>query len=456
MTDQAEEGDKNKKKIRGEVQEDRFNYLQMATNYYNTACDILNAPPKLRKKFLTFKGTHKVDCYIPMDNGDDGMNFTGWRVIHTKLNGAGKGGIRYHPSVSEDEVKALAFLMTWKNVLVEVPFSGAKGGICCDPSALSVNELELLTKEYAEQVIHLIGPDLDIPAPDLGTGPKEMGIIVKVYEDRGNGNPRNAVVTGKPLELGGIEGRVEATGKGVSIIAQSVAERLYIPLSSATAVVQGFGNVGSWSAKFLHDMGIKIIAASDQYGAAINEKTGINPYALERYSIKNKNRSVCGFPESDTCNREEVWKIPCTILVPAAMENSINSKNAAQIKTRLVIEGANGPVTPEAEEILLDNGVAVIPDILANSGGVIVSYLEHQENITHRWGPLKRTKGEVDKDLKAFMIRALDAVWRIHKVKDRTIREACYILAVHRLAKSAKARSRWYAMEYNERALDVP
>lgn len=433
----------------------RFSYLQMATDYYNRACDTLNAPAKLRDKFLTFKGTHKVDCYIPMDNGDDGMNFTGWRVVHTKLNGAGKGGIRYHPSVNEDDVKALAFLMTWKNALVEVPFSGAKGGICCDPSALSSNELELLTKEYAEQIIHLIGPDLDIPAPDLGTGPKEMGIIVKVYEDRGIGNPRNAVVTGKPLELGGIEGRVEATGKGVSIVVQNVAERLYIPLSSATAVVQGFGNVGSWSAKFLHDMGIKIIAVSDQYGAIINATKGINPHMLERYSIKSKDHSVCGFPESESCDREDIWGIPCTILVPAAVENSINSKNAAQINTRLVVEGANGPVTPDAEEILLANGVTVIPDILANSGGVIVSYLEHQENMTHRWGPLKRTKNEVEKDLTAFMIRALDTAWRVHKVKDRTLREACYILAVHRLAKSAKARSRWYAMEYNDHALDV-
>jgi len=439
----------------GSEQENQFSYLKMATDYYNRACDILDVPTSLRNKFLTFKGTHKVDCFIPLDNDNNGMNFTGWRVVHTRLNGPGKGGIRYHPSVSEDEVKALAFLMTWKNVLVEVPFSGAKGGISCDPAKLSENELELLTKEYAEQLIHLIGPDLDIPAPDLGTGPKEMGIIVKVYEDRGSGNPRNAVVTGKPLELGGIEGRIEATGKGISLIVQDVAERLSIPLNSSTAVIQGFGNVGSWTAKFLHDMGIKIIAISDQYGAVINETEGINPYTLEEYSLKNQNRSVCGFPESDTSGREDIWRIPCTILVPAAIENSINSQNAAQIKARIVPEGGNGPITPDAEEILLHNGVKIIPDLLANSGGVIVSYLENQEDMAHRWGPLKRSQSEVERDLKSFMIRALDTVWHIQDVKGYTIREACYMLAVHRLAKSAKARSRWYAADYNEKAFDI-
>lgn len=455
MESPTEADDKNNNDIQGEAQEERFSYLQMATDYYNRACDLLDAPTSLRKKFLTFKGEYKVDCFIPLDDDCDGMNFPGWRVIHTKLNGAGKGGIRYHPSVSLDEVKALAFLMTWKNVLVQVPFSGAKGGICCDPSTLSEKELELLTKEYAEQLIHLIGPDLDIPAPDLGTGPKEMGIIVKVYEDRGTGTPRNAVVTGKPLELGGIEGRIEATGKGISTIVQNVAERLYIPLSSATAVIQGFGNVGSWTAKFLHDMGIKIIAVSDQHGAVINDKTGINPYTLELYSIKKQNRGVSGFPEADTCGREDIWEIPCTILVPAAIENSVNSQNATKIKARILAEGANGPVTPAAEKILLDNGVNVIPDILANSGGVIVSYLENQENITHRWGPLKRSKNEVERDLRVVMLRALDSVWRVHKVREHTIREACYMLAVHRLAKAAKARSRWYAMKYNDNALDI-
>lgn len=431
----------------------KFNYFEMTRKFYDRACEILAVPENLHDKFLTFKGIYRVDCFIELDNGR-GANFRGWRVIHTKLNGPGKGGIRYHPSVDENDVTALAFLMTWKNALVQVPFSGAKGGISCDPSALSRAELDRLTQEYAEQVIHLIGPDFDIPAPDLGTGPREMGIIVKIYEDRGTGIPRNAVVTGKSLELGGIEGRVEATGKGLAIIIQEAAEKLYVQLDSATAVVQGFGNVGSWTAKLLHDAGIKIIAISDQNGAIVNTKQGVNPYTLERYLLQNKSGGVSEFPEGESRGREDVWGIPTTILVPAAVENSITEKNASKICARIIAEGANGPITPEAEKILLGNGATIIPDILANSGGVIVSYLENQENITRRYGPLKRNRKETERDLKSFMLNAFSATWRISMLKKLTLRETAYALAVHRLALAAKARSRWYADGYNEKALD--
>lgn len=437
----------------GRIMNDSFDYLGMAEGYYNRACDTLDAPDELRRKFLTFKGNLQVDCDIQLDNGAD-CNFIGWRVVHTKLNGPGKGGIRYHPNVTGNDVKALAFLMTWKNVLVQVPFSGAKGGVACDPSLLSLDEKAALTQEYTEQIIHLIGPDLDIPAPDLGTGPFEMGIMVKVYEDRGEGTPRNAVVTGKPLELGGIEGRVEATGKGVFFVAQKIAKELGLEMGSSTAAVQGFGNVGSWVAKFLHDAGVKIIAISDQYGCLINTKEGINPYILEKYCATSANRSVRGFPAADTADRDEIWKLPiCTFLVPAAVEGSITEKNANGITAKIIIEGANGPITPSAEKILLDKETIIIPDILANSGGVIVSYLEYQENIERRWGPLKRTKVEVFKELEAFILKAFLEVLRVRNCSSLTMREACYALAVHRLALAAKARGRWYAMKYNEKAL---
>jgi len=432
-----------------------FNYFAMTKIYYDRACEILDIPQALHDKFLTFKGVHKVDCFIPLDNGDEGANFTGWRVVHTKLNGPGKGGIRYHPSVNEDDVKALAFLMTWKNALVEVPFSGAKGGIACDPSALSKEELQRLTIEYAEQIVHLIGPESDIPAPDLGTGANEMGLIVKVYEDRGSGSPREAVVTGKPLELGGIEGRVEATGKGLFIVIKTMMDKLYIPMNSATAVIQGFGNVGSWTAKYLHEAGVKLVAISDKDGAIINTVKGIDPYALEKYMRQNKSARVSVFPEGERAGKDEIWAIPATILVPAAIENSINAENAAQISAKIIAEGANGPTTPEAETILLDKGSHIIPDILANSGGVIVSYLEHQENVTRRYGPLKRTRREVENELQAFMQKAFENVWRIHKRNLLTMREASYTLAVHRLALRAKRRGRWYAKNYNEDALIV-
>lgn len=430
-----------------------FSYFTMTRQFYDRACEILNVPETLHDKFLTFKGKYEVDCFVEMDNGT-GTEFIGWRVVHTKLNGPGKGGIRYHPDVNMEDVKALAFLMTWKNALVEVPFSGAKGGIACNPDALSQAELQRLTQEYAEQIVHLIGPDFDIPAPDLGTNAEQMGIIVKVYEDRGSGMPRNAVVTGKPLELGGIDGRVEATGKGLSLVIQEALEKFYIPLNRTTAVIQGFGNVGSWTAKYLRDLGVKIIAISDQYGAVVNLESGINPYALEKYTHSSQNRRVAGFPDSETCERDEIWKIKTTILVPAAVENSITIKNAHYISARIVAEGANGPMTPEAEKILLQNGITVIPDILANSGGVIVSYLEHQENITRRYGPLKRSRREVDNELKDFMLRAFSNILRISKLKGLTLREASYVLAIHRIACAAKARSRWYAKNYNKNALE--
>ena len=298
-----------------------FNYLEMVKEYYLRACEILQAPPELQAKFLTFKGVHRVDCFIPMDDGSF-RNFPGWRVVHTKMNGPGKGGIRYHPDVDENDVMALAFVMTWKNTLINVPFSGAKGGVACDPLLLSVAEKTRLTEEYADQLVRLIGPDLDIPAPDLGTGPTEMGIIVKIYEDRGTGSPRNAVVTGKPIELGGIEGRVEATGMGISIIVDAIADKLGLNrgdkagLSGLTASVQGFGNVGSWTAKFLHDKGIKIVAISDQYGVVINEKSGIDPYKLGQYVLSSERRSVQGFPEADNATQDDFWTMPCDILFP--------------------------------------------------------------------------------------------------------------------------------------------
>lgn len=431
----------------------------MVKHYYLRACEILNAPVELKEKFLTFKGVHRVDCFVQMDDGSF-RNFPGWRVIHTKMNGPGKGGIRYHSDVDENDVMALAFVMTWKNTLINVPFSGAKGGVACDPLALSSAEKIRLTEEYADQLVRLIGPDLDIPAPDLGTGPTEMGIIVKIYEDRGTGSPRNAVVTGKPLELGGISGRVEATGRGISIIVDALAEKLgldsgdKIGLSKLTASVQGFGNVGSWTAKFLHDRGIKIVAISDQYGAVINEKTGINPYMLERYILTGALRSVVGFPGADQGSRSDIWKIPCDILVPAAIENSITTENAPDIRARMIIEGANGPTTPEADAILLAKGVIVVPDILANAGGVVVSYLEYQENIGRRWGALKRTQQDVANELAAFMQKAFAAVWQLHEKKGLSLRDASYALAVHRLALTAKARSRPYAARYDEHVLD--
>ena len=373
----------------------------------------------------------RVSVPVQMDSGEIEV-FTGYRVIHNTARGPGKGGIRFDPSVSAEEVRALAAWMTWKCAVVDVPFGGAKGGILCDPSQLSRHELERLTRRYTSRIIGTLGPDSDVPAPDVNTNDQIMAWILDTYSMHvGHFTP--AVVTGKPIALGGSYGRADATGRGCLIVIREALEHLGLQIYGATVAIQGFGKVGGVTARLLDEAGCNIVAISD-VGGAIYNPNGIDVPAAHEWV--RQNRMLDGFPGGEPIDNDELLSLDVDVLVPAAMENVITSDNARHVQARIVCEGANGPTTAAADDILESKGVFVIPDILANAGGVTVSYFEWVQNKTaYHW-----TEDVVNERLAEIMQRAFREVLRTSREKNLTMRTAAYCLGIERVATAHRLR----------------
>ncbi len=366
-----------------------------------------------------------VSFPVLMDN-DQIKVFRGYRVHHSVVKGPTKGGIRYSKNVALDEVRALAMWMTWKCALMNLPYGGAKGGVAVDPKEVSTRELERITRRYATEISVLMGPESDIPAPDVGTNPQVMAWIMDTYSmHKGFSIP--AVVTGKPVEIGGSLGRTEATGRGVAVTILEAMKREGLDPKNRTLAIQGFGNVGSVVAKTLHDLGMNIIAVSCSKGGVFRDK-GINPYSM----IKHLDEGGCvfNFPQAEYITNDELLQLECDVLVAAAVENQITSHNADRVRAKILAEGANGPTTPEADEILNDKGVFIIPDILCNAGGVTVSYLEWVQDLQSFFWPVE----EINSKLEFLMINAFEKVMECAENYQSSNREAAQILAIQRVA----------------------
>ncbi len=358
--------------------------------------------------------------------------FTGYRVQHSMILGPSKGGIRYHPDVDLDEVTALAMLMTWKCALMGLPYGGAKGGVRCDPLKLSPRELERMTRRYASEIHLCIGPDRDIPAPDMGTNEQVMAWIMDTYSmQRGTTVP--GVVTSKPVLLGGSLGRVESTGRGVACMTAEAMAHLGLPLSGARVVVQGFGNVGSVAARLLHEMGCRVVAVSDVRGGIYNAN-GLDLSALQ--GLARAGQWVRDFPGGDAVTNAELLELPCEILIPAALEGQLTASNAGAIQARLIVEGANGPTTAEADRLLRDRGILILPDVLANAGGVIVSYFEWVQDLQFFFWK----EDEVNSRLRDILTKAFQRTVTLARREGVDLRSAALMEAVERVARATKLR----------------
>lgn len=405
----------------------------IAQEQFFYAANILGLDDGLQQILSVPQREMRVNFPVRMDNGSIKV-FEGYRVHHNNARGPVKGGLRYHPQVSLDEVRALAMWMTWKCAVVNIPYGGAKGGVIVDATQLSRNELERLTRRFTTEISMLIGPETDIPAPDVATNSQTMAWIMDTYSMH-RGHSITAVVTGKPLSTGGSLGRVEATGRGVSIVTAQAARTIGMSLEDARVVVQGFGNVGSVSARLLHDLGCKIVAVSDVYGG-IHNPNGLNIPALFEYINTSPNRTVVGFPESEAVSNTELLTLPCDILVPAALENQLTVDNASEIKAKLIVEAANGPTTPEADNIFRERGILLVPDILANAGGVTVSYFEWvQDRQAFFW-----SEEEINKRLTELMVNSFAEVYSISTREHTDLRTGAYLLAIGRVAEATKVR----------------
>ena len=398
---------------------------------FDGAARLLGLDPGIWKVLTHPKRQICVSCPVQMDNGEIEV-FTGYRVQYNITLGPAKGGIRYHPGVTLDEVTALAAWMTWKCAVAGVPFGGGKGGIICDPTRMSRGEIERLTRRYAAEIIDAIGPDKDIPAPDVNTNEQIMAWFMDTYSMH-VGTTVTAVVTGKPVELGGSLGRREATGRGVMITTREAAKHLGINIKGATVAVQGFGNVGSVSADLLADIGAKVVAVTDWKGGVYNAK-GLDVKKLIDHTQQHK--TVAGFPGAEALDPSKIFGLDVDILVPAALENQITAANAGDIKAKIIAEGANGPTTPEAHQALHARGVFVIPDILANAGGVTTSYFEWvQDRHGYFW-----EEAEVNERLEKKMVDAFNAVFAMAQKYKTDMRTAAYIVAISKVATVTKMR----------------
>lgn len=381
----------------------------------------------------------KVSMPVRMDDGCVKV-FEGFRVQHSTIRGPAKGGIRYHHEVNIDEVKALAAWMSFKCAVVNVPYGGAKGGVVCDPRTLSDNEYNRLTRRFTMAVAPLIGPEQDIPAPDVGSNAQTMAWMMDAYSQL-KGHSVLGVVTGKPIGLGGILGRGDATGCGVMLTTQNIFDKLNIPMKGTTAVVQGMGNVGSVTAKLLYREGMKILAVSDVSGGIYCEE-GLNIPEILTYLAEDKKNLLSGYQATGIrrITNEELLELETTLLVPAALENQINEKNADRIRARIIVEAANGPVTAKGDEILNAKDIIVVPDILANAGGVVVSYFEWVQNIQ----ALCWSEEHVNTELKNIMDTAFEGVWKSAKDNQSTLRTGAYLIGVKRIVDAAKGRGIGY------------
>ena len=372
-----------------------------------------------------------VDVPIHLDDGSV-AHFEGYRVQHNTSRGPGKGGIRYHQDVTLSEVMALSAWMTIKNAAVNVPYGGAKGGIRVDPRKLSRDEIERMTRRFTSEINFLIGPDKDIPAPDVNTNELTMAWMMDTYS-MNQGRTATGVVTGKPIALGGSLGRRDATGRGVFVAGREAAARIGVPLAGARVVVQGFGNVGNASARIFHDNGAKIVAIQDVTGAVYNP-AGIDPYdALE---FAGQYGGLREYPKAEPISLTDFWKIECEFLIPAALERQITVENAPFMNTRIIVEGANGPTTPQADDILREKGIIVVPDVLANAGGVTVSYFEWVQDFSSFFW----SEEDINKRLEKIMSDAFKGLWDVSKDKDVTLRTAAYIVACTRVLESRALR----------------
>ena len=399
---------------------------------FDGAARILDLDPGIWKILTHPKRQIVVSCPVLMDNGQIEV-FTGYRVQYNITLGPAKGGIRYHPDVSLDEVTALAAWMTWKCAVAHIPFGGGKGGIICDPTKMSRRELEALTRRYVAEIIDAIGPEKDVPAPDVNTNDQIMAWVMDTYSMH-VGHTSTAVVTGKPIEMGGSLGRREATGRGVMIVTREAAKHLGFDINGATVAVQGFGNVGSVSADLLARQGAKIVAVTDWKGGVYN-KAGLDVPALLAYAAEH-GKTVDGFPGGEPLSNDDLWGLDVDVLIPAALENQITEETAPKIRARLVTEGANGPTTPEGHRILHERGIFVIPDILANSGGVTVSYFEWvQDRYGYFW-----EETEVNTRLEKKMCEAFEDVLQTSIKFKVDLRTAAYIVAINRVGTVTKMR----------------
>jgi glutamate dehydrogenase (NAD(P)+) len=390
--------------------------------------------PGLREVLRRPRRSLTLSQPVKIDDGTIRV-FEGFRVQHSNARGPCKGGIRYHPEVTFDEVKALASWMTWKCATVNLPFGGAKGGIICDPKNLSKNELERLTRRYAYEISPIIGPDRDIPAPDVYTDSQIMAWIMDTYSMT-HGHSAPGVVTGKPTFLGGSFGRNEATARGCFFVIRAACDVLGIQFDRATVAIQGFGNAGSIAAELLHKHGCKVIAASDSHGGILNA-AGLNIPALVAH--KAKTGRVAGFPGTQEISSEAVLELDCDVLIPAAMENQITMANVDRVKVRIVAEAANGPTTPDADAVLHRKGRMVLPDILANAGGVTVSYFEWVQDLQELWWD----EDDVNRRLEKIMVKAFEDVHSTAKKYDVEMRVGAYILAIGRVAHATEVRGIW-------------
>ncbi|HEY6902666.1 MAG TPA: Glu/Leu/Phe/Val dehydrogenase [Candidatus Acidoferrales bacterium] len=408
-----------------------LNPYRIAQIQFDLAAEHLKLDPGLRQILRTPKRVLEVSIPTKMDNGQVKV-FTGYRVQHNVARGPAKGGIRYHPAVTLDEVKALATWMTWKTAAVNIPFGGGKGGVICDPKRMSKAELERMTRRYTSEILPLIGPEQDIPAPDVYTDAQTMAWIMDTYSMT-KGYSSLGVVTGKPVSIGGSEGRKEATARGCLVAIEEACKLKKMPLRGASAAIQGYGNAGSLVARFLTEKKARVVAISDSRGGVYNSR-GIDPLKASRY--KDRSGTVVGMPGTSRISNEDLLALKCDILVPAALENAITLNNVDQIKAKIVAEAANGPTTPHADEVLARKGVMLLPDILANAGGVTASYFEWVQDLQSFFWPA----AEVNSKLESVMRRAFLDVHEMTRKHRTHMRTGAYILAVGRVADATLVR----------------
>jgi glutamate dehydrogenase (NAD(P)+) len=410
-----------------------LNAFDVAKKQIDIVAKEMGLDPNIREYLKRIERALIVTIPIQMDDGSIQI-FEGYRVQHSTVRGPGKGGIRYSPEVTLDEVKALAIWMTWKCSLLNLPLGGAKGGVCVDPRKLSKRELERLTRRYASEIINMIGPDIDIPAPDVNTNAQIMAWIMDTYSmNKGRSVP--GVVTGKPIEIGGSVGREPATGMGLYYILEAMCEKLNLELKSLNIVVQGFGNVGGTIADLLYKDGCKIMAVSDISGGIFYSE-GLDIKELLEWTKQGNPLKDYDNKNYKLISNDEILTIECDVLIPAALENQVTQDNADKLKCKIVLEGANGPVTPKADKILFNKGIHVVPDILANGGGVCVSYFEYVQDIRAYFWELDR----INQELKKIMLRAFEEVYAVSKERKILLRTAAYIIAVARIAKAIELR----------------
>lgn len=413
----------------------QINPFEVALKQLDEAAKLIKLDSGLHQVLANPKRVLTVSLPIRMDNGEIRV-FTGFRSQHNDARGPYKGGIRYHPQVSIDEVKALSMWMTWKCAIADIPYGGGKGGIICNPKEMSNEELERLTRRYAYAIADIIGPRTDIPAPDVYTGGKEMAWIMDTYSALKGNFSQPEIITGKPISIGGSLGRNEATGRGVAITVREAAKKLKIDMKAASVAVEGFGNAGQFTAELLQEQGARIIAVTDTKGGVYN-KNGIDAASLRKH--KEKTGSVVSFPNTQPISNEDLLETECTILVPAALENQITGKNARKIKAKIIAEAANGPTTPDADDALFQNKVLVIPDILANGGGVTVSYFEWLQNLRREYW----TEEEVNERLDKNIIKAFNDVYATSEKYGVNMRKASMILAINRVVDAISTRGLW-------------